>query len=486
MKKILIGSLSLLLVLIFFCVGCGSYVQNGSLSGNDDDTVVVRPKPDDQQKEDKFTVELIESNGNRYIPPYVPGRTVKARWTAVDGSSIHEATFNNDGIAELGELDGDYKVTLVGLADNVTYNPQGYSADNKNKHTVIEILTILGTTHSDGSNINDVDTMTTITCSPGDSAGSTYRAVIDSPWNGVKGGEYSDQGGEKFEGIVFYQIKPAYAGWYSLESWVEISENEVNPILEYYNGTEQGGKYWDSTINSGGAASTYTKNFRFEVQLGKLEVGNVWAFGIHVESKNEKYPIAVDFTIKFEGTYEALEPNYTVVEAKGPFDISSTPAGRFEYNYKATNSVLMGSRFKLNKADGFYHLYDEKQYADNGGYGPVLYAKITKPSEVLYSVDYGFTSNLINLAIEYHDPFNYNLIIYKDYNKFIDTYKDYCNADGVHPVNEELKQFLQEWAIVQSYFHDGSGFAESGVAETGVKLISSFEDQWLFGCGYYI
>lgn len=486
MKKILIGSLSLLLVFIFFCVGCGSYVQNGSLSDSGDETVVVRPKPDDQQKEDKFTVELVNSDGSRYIPPYVPGRTVKARWTAIDGSSIHEATFNDDGIAELGELDGDYKVTLVDLADNVTYNPQGYSADNKNKHTVIEILTILGTTHSDGSNINDVEAMTTIDVSTSNSAGSTYRAIIDSPWNGQRGGEYSGPRNEKFEGIVFYQLKPTQSGWYSVESWVDVSSNEVNPILEYYLGSELGGKYWDHTTDSGGAASTYTKNFRFEVQLTKLEVGNVWAFGIHVESKNETYPILVDFTVKYEGTHEALAPNYTVVEANGPFDGSSTPAGTFEYNYKATNSVLVGSRFKLNKADGFYHLYDEKQYADNGGYGPVLYAKITKPSEVLYSVIYGFTSELINLAIEYRDPFNYNVTIYKDYNAFINTYSGYCNSDGVHPVNEELKLFLQEWSIVQAYFYDGSGFAESGVAETGVKLVSSFEDQWLFGCGYYI
>lgn len=473
MKKILIGIISLLTVIIFFCAGCGAYVQNGS-SSNDDDKVIVQPKPgDDGQKEEKFTVEL-RRGSSKYIAPYTPGKTLKARWSAIDGSSIHEAAFNDDGIAEIDGLDGDYKVTLVDLPDDVTYDPQGYSADNNNKHTVIDILSINRTNHSTGSGL--LDGITTVST-------GTYRAIIDSPWNGALN-QYS----EVFEGIVFYQFAPKQAGWYSVESFIDITSNDVNPILEHYFSSTQF-KNWNTRMDSGGSASTYSKNFRFEIELDKNDIGNVWAFGIHAESKKGTYPIQIDFTIKYEGEYVAPVPDYVKVETNGPYgDPGETPAGTFRYNYKDTNNMLRGSRFKLNPDDGFYYLYDEINYAKNNGFGPKLYAKINQKNEVLI-LSHGFVTNFdgddddgsISLAIEFRDPFDYNRFIYKDYSNFIETYDKYCNTDGVHPVNEELKQFLQDWAVQGEYFRDGNGWAEIGVG-----LASSYGDQWLFACGYYI
>lgn len=479
MKKILIGIISILTVFIFFCAGCGSYMQNGSMSGDEDDMVVVHPKPgDDGQKEDKFTVEL-EKNSGKYIAPYTPGKTLKARWSSIDGSSIHEATFNEVGVAEIGGLDGEYKVTLVDLPDDVTYDPQGYSADNNNKHIVINILPIINAKHSTGSGLG-TGTYGVVSANK---TGYTYRAIIDSPWNGA-----FDQYSSKFEGIVFYSFTPGSTGVYSIESWVDITSNEVNPILEYYIGSYEY-KAWDSRIIDGGAASTYTKNFRAEIQLTADEVGNVWFFGIHAESKRETYPIKIDFTVKYEGAVveDTIRPNFTEVESNGPYgDPLERPSGVFKYNYKDTNYELRGSRFKLNKADGFYHLYDEDTYTDNNGFGPVLYVKITQQSEVM---DVPFIkpqddNNIVgvNLQFQFRDPFNYNVFVYKDYTNFIQKYAKYCNSDGVHPVNEELKQFLQDYAVKETLFRDGAGWAEIG----NVRLRSSYEDQWLFGCGYYI
>ena len=61
-------------------------------------------------------------------------------------------------------------------------------------------------------------------------------------------------------------------------------------------------------------------------------------------------------------------------------------------------------------------------------------------------------------------------------------YVSYCNADGVAPVTEELKEFLQGFAITQRYFSDGEGWVE-----TNSKYpIDAYEDsQWLFACAYY-
>ena len=488
MKKFLIVLLSLFMV--FCCVGCGSYSQPDNSQGDDDNGGIVQQRPgNNQQQKDVFTVELKMSSG-KYIPPFIPGKSVKARWTAIDGSSIHEAIFSDAGVAEAYGLDGDYRVTLVDLPDTVTYDPQGYTANNNDKHTVIEILQIISTTHSTGSSLQN-EGITPISVNIDDSAGSTYRAIIDSPWNGVKGGSYDSQkqAKEKYEGMVFYLITPTMAGMYSIESWVDVSANEVNPLLEYYSGNTQI-RYYNESIDSGGSASTYTKNFRYEIQLSEDYTGNIWAFGIHVESKKGIFPITIDFTIKYEGEYEETEPEYTEIEANGPYrNFNDNPSGTFIYNYKETNNTLIGSRFKLNPEDGFYYLYDEAAYAQNKGYGPKLYTKISKASEVLVTPN-GFLQQPdastglggVNLKIQFRDPFNYNVIIYKNYESFIEKYAGYCNSDGVHPVNEELKQFLQDWSMAEAnlYFHDGDGWAE-----TEVKLKSSFEDQWLFGCGYY-
>lgn len=486
MKKILIVILSLFMV--FFCVGCGSYSQPDDNSQGDDNGGIVQQRPgNNQEQKDVFTVEL-KMGSSKYIPPFIPGKSVKARWTAIDGSSIHEAIFSDAGVAEADGLDGDYRVTLVDLPDTVTYDPQGYTADNNDKHTVIEILQIIKTTHSTGSSLQNSG-ITTIDVNVNDIAGSTYRSIIDSPWNGVKGGGYEGQENEVYNGMVFYLISPTMPGWYSIESWVDVSANEVNPLLEYYSGTIQA-RYYNESIDSGGSVSTYTKNFRYEIKLGGNYVGNVWALGIHAESKKGEYPITIDFTIKYEGEYDEPEPKYTEMEANGPYgNPNETPSGKFIYNYKETNKTLVGSRFKLNPEDDFYHLYDESTYAQNNGYGPILYAKISKASEVLVTSN-GFLQKPdaetglggVNLKIQFHDPFNYNVIIYKNYEIFIEKYAVYCNSDGVHPVNEELKQFLQDWSMAESnlYFHDGDGWAE-----TTVGLKSSYEDQWLFGCGYY-
>ena len=62
-------------------------------------------------------------------------------------------------------------------------------------------------------------------------------------------------------------------------------------------------------------------------------------------------------------------------------------------------------------------------------------------------------------------------------------YADYCNADGVTPVTQELQEFLQKYAVSQRLFMDGNGYAETSVDPT---YEATEEDQWLFACGYYL
>ena len=60
-------------------------------------------------------------------------------------------------------------------------------------------------------------------------------------------------------------------------------------------------------------------------------------------------------------------------------------------------------------------------------------------------------------------------------------YAGVANSDGLVPVTEELKQFLQKFAISQRYFMDGNGWAE-----LRLSIYAGEDDQWLFNCGYYV
>ena len=78
----------------------------------------------------------------------------------------------------------------------------------------------------------------------------------------------------------------------------------------------------------------------------------------------------------------------------------------------------------------------------------------------------------------------------EDYYSFIESYAAYVkqdiNPEGVYPVDEDLKEFLQKVAIYGSYFMDGNGTVERSAELLGFRLYSSEEDQWLFACCYYV
>ncbi len=114
--------------------------------------------------------------------------------------------------------------------------------------------------------------------------------------------------------------------------------------------------------------------------------------------------------------------------------------------------------------DGLWHVWDGENF------GEVLWAKINQDS-ILIQTDSGkgFMDGLV--STKYLNGYNYDL--------FVAAFADNTNKDGCYPVTEEIRLFLQNYAVAQRYFMDGRGWAESH----GYK--SSEEDQWLFNCGYY-
>ena len=442
MKKFF--TILLIVLLIVSLASCGVYkppiITDDPYGDGDGDPSGGGTKPTDPTDPDKmvFTVTLY-SEGRRFSPNV----TFYAQWTSADKTEIVNAPFNALGVAETDRLDGEYRVTLSGLPDDYTYDPNGIIVDNDNRDAIIELLPIIETKNGGTDYYND--------CIEVEKLG-TYRHEFNAR-------------NEK----VWFRYHPTAQGKYVIESWVDVSENEVNPVMIHYVGTTQyvNFDYPAGIYDSGGTSSTYSKNFRFELELSSAMVGNVWIFQLYAECKGE-YPVKVSFTIKMIGDYSGTDEVYEPVLPTGPF-LNTKPSGKWTYNYSDNNRVLDSSRFKLN-ADGFYYLYDEVKYASNGGWGPMLFAKLNKDSEVITTQgNMGFTDPLIRLRFGG-----------KDYNAFMDAYVAYCNSDGAHPVTQELKDFLQHYASSQSLFADGERDAEIFLGLTAAE-----EEMWLFACGYY-
>lgn len=439
MKKKILCAILVLSFLVLFSA-CGVYTppsdnkkppQSGDGPGSDIPVV----------DSSKFSVVVYCKDGGL---PSLDG--IYARWTGKN--SIHSASFDENGIAYAEGLDGNYTVTLSAIPDGYTYNPNAdNTATNSRKSVEIELLKITPTTGAgDSLYVQNVGPSAIRIVKQG-----TYRTTLTSAAH-----------------TVYYEYAPETNGKYSITSWVNVTENEINPILDFHNGTV-GFKSTNPTAvyNDGGPYSTFTKNFNFDLQLASDEVYNVWTFGIHADVvKGKDYPVVVDFTIKLYDDYERPDENFVPVPVTGNL-ANVRPNGTFRYNYKDTaNRRLDSSRFVLDPVDGYYHLVDDPS--------KILFAMINKDCELFAPTDsgMGFMDTLIYGRL-YFDG--------KNYLPFISAYSEKCNSDGAHPVTQELREFLQGYSNYQKIFMDGNGFGE-----TRLNLQALEDDQWLFCCGYYV
>ena len=513
----------------------------------------------------KFKVYL-EYNGSPFVNESETPITVV--WS--DGLSYEEAEANERGIATIEGLDGNYFVTLKNIPDGYTYNPNpynmetdtyGYEVSNDNPETTIELYKI-GTTKGAGSTEYNRTVMTRT---------GVYRATLT-------GNEHK----------IFFEFAPKSSGTYTIEAWVPVIDDKINPKVDVYTGNIAAPIY-QYTLDSGGAqGKSYTKNFKYEVEIADEMISAsggqvVFIFAVYTTVRNAKYyPVNVDFAIEYNGGFDLnhvestfMVPSelYAIIATKlmkiknmtyeefiGEYssydvtrddynalqDLSTAKLGdgaelnhflngnerlrklavdcleeHFEGFYDDTeglhwknpgtaigsNTVLIGDSYRLNVKTGFYHKYDERAYADDpygygAGYGPILYADISVPlrtgimDEKLITVEYRGNKVLTvsegrenyKLFIESFDHANEMSIQVLGGGVECDEklhhllgYYSVVNKDGAVPVTEELKDFLQKYAINQAMFMDGDGWAER--AENPYQ--STEDDQWLFACGYY-
>lgn len=298
MKKIALLIISI--VLLFALLSCsndetpsdtssGSSVPADSLQGNDegtDNSETEKPGGNDYVGESKFKV-YIEFNGAPFnIDDMEPVIVV---WN--DGLSYYEAEADENGIAVADGLDGDYVVTLKNLPEGYTYNPNpynkqndsyGYEVTNDNPETTIEIFKI-GTTKGAGSTEYNRAVITRT---------GAYRATLT-------GSDHK----------MFFEFAPRASGTYTIESWLPITDDKVNPKIDVYTSSFAAPIYM-YTLDAGAAEGKYyTKNFKYEVEIADEMISSggqvVFVFAVYATARNDKYfPVDVDFAVKYEGGFD--------------------------------------------------------------------------------------------------------------------------------------------------------------------------------------
>ena len=155
-----------------------------------------------------------------------------------------------------------------------------------------------------------------------------------------------------------------------IESWVSVADDNINPQYDRWYGTVAWAQY-AYTVNDGSAEGTYTKNFKDVRTVSQDEIGNVFIFGIHGTAKDGCYPIEIYISVLKTGEMEDRYESVYMV----PTDLhyAKDGKGQFTEYWQESGSgyLLDASKCKLwskeDGGDGFYHIYDETEYASTGG-----------------------------------------------------------------------------------------------------------------------
>ena len=523
MKKLICLLLALLSVMSL--VACGSYTE-GTTAVRESTSVV---NPDDVDPEDELTSTVTLSLDGRPIMEN-PGfymmfmeLDIYAQWS--NGHTTVIAQFDAQGVAMCSGLDGDYQVTLLSkkkgqeldtssafsqTIGDYTYNINGHVTTNDNRRIELPMYRIL------------------------------YGQGPGTDWMYPFVHEFSDQGVYKItlespDQVVMCRFAPGVSGVYTIESWVSVQDDNINPIYDYWYGSVAWAKY-AYTVNDGSAEGVYTKNFKVVRECSEDEIGNVFIFGVHGTSKDNKYPIEIYVSVLKTAEMDARYPKVWMMPEDPLLQCLDTNAKFSEYWQPLSNGrqLLDASKCKLwakeDGGDGYYHIFDLVEYASTGGWGPTLYAQIKTNTIAGYSLHelewLGQGNNMLNLKD------NGCFLDYKHFiegfesmatnhggdfvgtalcidgcpchkNEYINACLDGCekcskdcttlpperygapgyaeavNSDGLYPVTEELKFFLQLFAECHNLFGDGTGDLEKK------GLDSDQDSMWLWAVGTY-
>lgn len=486
------------------CTVCNQFI--GATEGNGDENSSGNGENDNDPTND-FTVQLMVND-----QPFIPESTMKVYWN--DGYNVHIADVDETGFAKVDGLDGDYNVTLSGIPEGYAYDANGYVATNDNRNITIQMYSS-NMLRDSGDDVYDCYLI---------SDTGIYTITVESE-----------------KDLSYIRFAPQCNGIFTVESWVSTAEDEISPICLAYLGHEHY-IYGEYKVTDVGACGNYTRNFVHTVNIADENISSVgggsetFTFAIGAESKSGVYPVDITFVIKYNGGFDYDRPEKTLMlptQDWSSFDFDAFNAlagGKIHgaetiYMESDESYVFDQSCYKLwsvaEGGDGVYHVYNPEKYPETNGYGPVLVAYITKPFRFN---DEAFTTmeDAGNNALVVQGLYNYRIFIEgfsalaAERKYCIPTclchidgsvlacsdgcpdctiecnpcseeefgvlgYADYVNSDGVVPVTEELKTFLQLFVTGSFYYFDEG----EGIVERDFNIDAYEDSQWLFACGYY-
>ena len=368
-----------------------------------------------------FSVGLVYKSGSPVV-----GMTVALHRTTndenagkkVDAVATASAVTNSKGVALISAPADMYTVVLPDCPANYSYQ-QGLivetSAPNipdpASKIGAI-VLTELGTDVYEGIPIT---------------AGNTYSVTV-----------------KKTRSLYYFEFSTDKAGYFRISSAGKYSDNgldrDVDTYLEYYAGTKSGfiNPYpLETADNENGSHFVY--DFLVDNNEPSYLKNNYWFFGIGARAN-----LANDETCTFSFTVEFVK-SYTP-----PTEVTLSPhATQTKSAYTAPANTIftrlgffdIDALFKDN--DGVYHYGS----AD----GPVVLVLLSSETYFPLGMDTSFQGALlesggIGFTFSTNVPDSNNVIThYNLYEHFLPEYIAASNSDGMHPLVEELKLFLQQY-----------------------------------------
>ncbi len=425
MKKIITLVCILLSAITFSLVGCTTRGPvNGFNPGGSGNTSYG-------QYGTPFKVQLRTADNSPM--PSLDG--ISVIWTAKEGVEEYQAKLNSKGEASVYGPDGEYKVTLSGLPDGYTYDPNAYVADSARKRNLnVDLYPIREPAGGDGG-LPDQQYKINST--------GAYRFVFENA---------ADH--------YYFSFGAAFSGKMSFESLLDITENKVSPLFYDANTTFFYKEEVHKLITGGGESNTYTKNFYYEYDLSNSQ-SKLFKIGVEV-LEEEVFPVTIDVLIQKAGEFS--QPGIALEEVPAPKNLPQSPEG------EGGTFVLLANDFKKVLDDNQVELRDGYYYVKKNG--KRLYALLTRDINNIL-----MTQSLTGLS----DPMVSKACyaVGKDYTKFFNAYKAKVNSQDGYHVDEALKQFLYDFSLSKQYFFDGYGSAEGG------GYVSNDSSRWLFACGYY-
>ena len=282
-KKIFLNILLFLMTFMMFALGgCGEYkgISNDQSGVSSEST-----SGGGETIQRTFSVTLM-FNGTP-LGDKAEKCGVVAQWTRTDGiAEVHRAPFDASGYASVTGLDGNYQVSLEVPEENVSkfnyaYNPNKTKTTNGNRDieiTLFRVQPFAGGKGKDAWSPREI------------SQAGVYEVKIEGK---------NDK--------VYCLYAPNRPGTYTIESWVDVNTDKVNPKMEMFESYVLREEFF--TVNDGGASGTFTKNFSHSVNMDEsnfAEDGNgqvVYVFAIRAEEIDGNYPVKVRFQISYKAPF---------------------------------------------------------------------------------------------------------------------------------------------------------------------------------------